>query len=378
MVVLSKFSRNSTSYCRSCQIFQEFSNSLAHIVKFRTNMELDWYLDDYFFVSLLRTNCNWQVTVFLNICEQINFPVSEDKTEWATQEIVFLGLLLNTIMQMVTIPEAKRLKALEAIDIILRAKKVKVLQLQKLTGQLNFLCKAIVPGRAFTRRMYAKFKSMKQHHHVRVDSELKADCLMWTKFLLNTGSVSRPFTDFEMGNTTTVLQLASDATLNPKLGIGGQFLRPMRDNNDGVERLTMSWFCQRWPAGFIAKSECSIEVAELLGSCMAVTMWAQELSGKRVTIWCDNQAVVHMINKSTSSCRKCMFLLRHLTLLCMTYSCRIFCRYISTEDNYLSDLLSRQKIPRFLELAKQQAEVVDQLQTPLPSNLWPIPDPLWK
>lgn len=104
---------------RSCQIFQEFSNSLAHIVRFKTGQELDWYLDDYFFVALLARNCNWQVTVFLNICDEINFPVSKDKTEWATQEIIFLGLLLHTLLQTVSIPEPKRLKALDAIDRVL-------------------------------------------------------------------------------------------------------------------------------------------------------------------------------------------------------------------------------------------------------------------
>lgn len=355
---------------RSCQIFQEFSNSLAHIVKYHTKQELDWYLDDYFFANLLADNCNWQVTVFLNICKEINFPVSEDKTIWATQNMTFLGLLLNTLLQVVSIPEDKRVKAQDALDRVLRARKVKVHDLQKLTGQLNFLSRAIVPGRAFTRRMYAKYNAMNQFHHIRVDKELRLDCNLWSIFLQNPINTSRSFLDFADG-TTTVLDLTSDASLNCKLGFAGVFKRQARTSSPTV----ISWFAQKWPRGFIQTSNCSIEVAELIGSAMAVAIWIEELANRRVTIWCDNQSVVHMINKTSSSCKKCMYLIRYLTLLCMKYGVRLFCRYISTKANRPSDLLSRMKQKQFLEL---EPEITDQFPTPLSTDLWPLPACLWE
>ena len=49
----------------SCKIFQEFSNSVAHLVYFRTKVPLVNYLDDYFFVALLKQACDEQVHVFL-------------------------------------------------------------------------------------------------------------------------------------------------------------------------------------------------------------------------------------------------------------------------------------------------------------------------
>lgn len=207
-------------HCRSCQIFQNFSDSLAHNVRAHTQEDLDWYLDDYFFVHLLSQNCDWQVRIFLSTCDQINFPVSADKTIWSTQTI---GLLLNTLLQVVTIPEDKRLKALDAIDRVLRARKVKVRELQSLTGQLNFLSKAVVPGRAFTRHMYAKYNNLKQHHHLRVDQELRLDCAMWERFLTNPLNVSRPFQDFSESTISEIRHLTSDASLNHKLGFGGVF-----------------------------------------------------------------------------------------------------------------------------------------------------------
>lgn len=353
---------------------------MAHIVRYKTKCDLDWYLDDYFFADLLAKNCNWQVAIFLNVCEEINFPVSKDKTEWATQIIVFLGLLINSRTQTVSVPEPKRQKAMDALNRVLRSKKVKVLEMQKLTGLLNFLSRAVVPGRAFTRRMYNKYKAMPQFHHVKVDKELRSDCEMWDKFLQNPQSVCRPFADFERERVAQVIKLETDASLNKKLGFGGIFSRQilsLPDQNKSKEHL--SWFSQKWPAGFINRSGCSIEVAELYGSCMALTMWAEELRGKRVVIWCDNQAVVHMINKTTSSCKKCMYLIRHLTLLCMSYSIRVFCDYIPTEQNRWADQLSRMKVAQFLrEVKSSNNYVVDDYASTLDRSLWPIPDYLWQ
>lgn len=111
-------------------------------------------------MDLFEDWCNGQVQQFMEICDSISFPVSLDKTEWATQLIVFLGILLNAIKGVVQVPWEKKIKAEAQLAQVIEAKKIKVIDLQRLTGLLNFLCKAIFPGRAFTRRMYAKFKSL--------------------------------------------------------------------------------------------------------------------------------------------------------------------------------------------------------------------------
>ena len=78
----------------SCAIFQAFSDSVAFLVRFRTNKPLVNYLDDYFFVALVKALCDGQVVVFLDICARICFPVSTEKTFWGSQLLTFLGLLI--------------------------------------------------------------------------------------------------------------------------------------------------------------------------------------------------------------------------------------------------------------------------------------------
>ena len=147
------------------------------------------------FYSLLSYSCK-----FLQICEEINFPVALDKTVWSSQIIIFLGMLLNSVNQTVSIPREKCNKALNLLYKLVPEdkKKATVLQIQQLTGLLNHLGRVLVRGRSFTKCMCAKISGkLKQYHHVRLDAEFKLDCNMWIAFLESEDVLTRPFVDFE-------------------------------------------------------------------------------------------------------------------------------------------------------------------------------------
>ena len=163
----------------SCSHFQRFSNAVKHIVQWRTKQNIVNYLDDYFFAALMKLLCNNQVKEFLAVCDTISFPVSLEKTFWATTKLTFLGLLIDTINQCVCIPIGKVQKAVNLISCVLQksSKKVTLNQLQKICGFLNFLGRCVVPGRAFTRRLYAYMASdkPKPFHYIRITSEMRSD-----------------------------------------------------------------------------------------------------------------------------------------------------------------------------------------------------------
>ena len=150
--------------------------------------------------------------VFLQICEQLGVPIAMEKTEWRSDKLTFLGLLLDGSNFTVSVPEIKRTQTINMIQLLLSKKKVTIKELQSLAGMLNFLGRAIVPGRAFTRRMYSKFSgpmvTLKKFHHIRIDKEFKSDCKVWLDFL-NTDvllTVSRPFIDFSENLLATELE----------------------------------------------------------------------------------------------------------------------------------------------------------------------------
>ena len=159
----------------SCAIFQRFSNAVAHLVKFMTKQSLVNYLDDYFFAALLAWLYDKQVNAFLKVCEEIRFPVALEKTFWSNPLMTFLGLLLDSERQIICIPLEKLEKACTMLDLLLgrRSRKAKVLEMQQLCGYLNFLCRCVVPGGVFLRRLYASTENhnLKPHHHIKLIEE---------------------------------------------------------------------------------------------------------------------------------------------------------------------------------------------------------------
>ena len=91
----------------SCALFQRVSNAIRHIVQYQTGSPLTNYLDDFLFYAVTRVLCNHLLNEFLRICGEINFPISLEKTEWASEVMVFLGILLNGKEFVLSIPLEK-------------------------------------------------------------------------------------------------------------------------------------------------------------------------------------------------------------------------------------------------------------------------------
>ena len=358
----------------SCKIFQEFSDALRHIVEGKTMIYLAItnYLDDFLFVAMTIRKCNHLMKQFLDICSIIGVPISHEKTVWATRIIIFLGFLLNRRDFSISIPEEKRQKAINSLQAMISKRKATVKDIQSLAGLLNFLNRAIVPGRAFTRRMYAKYegivkkqqKRLKAYHHVKIDREFKADCEAWLELLNSDGmaAVVRSFVDFEeRGKTSTELAFFSDVSLNPLLGFGAHFDR--------------QWTYGQWPKGFVETRKPSIEYLELYALVVAVFIWGKNLANQRFTIFCDNEAVVHMINNYASSCPNCMVLIRLLVLKTLQYNFRVFTKYVRSQDNDIADCLSRLQFHHFAQLRKQYR--LKAVAEPIPVTLDPITK-VWK
>ena len=303
---------------------------------------------------------------FLQLCKELGIPVSMEKIEWASEMTMFLGILLDGRRLLLAIPEEKRVTAINMLQEMskIHKKKVKVKDLQHLCGYLNFICKAILPGRTFVQCMYAKFSNilnvngsahkdeytykLEQHHHIKLDKEFKLDCKIWLEFLSgDLGEVVyKPMIDFnESGVNSREICFYSDASALPTLG----FCAILRSR----------WIQAKWDTQLILREKPSIEFLELFALCAGIFSWEQheELKNGRVTVWCYNMAVVHMINSLTSGCEKCMRLLRLLVLNGLKNNHRLTAFYVTSKDNFLSDALSRGQMERFHRLGPHMNEL---------------------
>ena len=326
----------------SCKHFQDFSDAVAHIVKCKTKAENINYLDDFFFVALFKSICDKQIQTFLDTCEFINFPVSMEKTFWGTTRLTFLGLVIDTRLQLVCVPKEKIERAINAIMEMLnkKSKKTTLKKLQQLCGFLNFIGKSIVPGRAFTRRLYTfGEKTLKDYHHLPIKQEMKLDLTMWLSFLNHPAAHSRSFFEFDKNYSAEEIDMYTDAST--LFGCGG--------HNDN------EWFVGAWQEEqeFMDKTQPSINYLELYAVTVAIILWIHKYQNKKITLFCDNMSVVHMINNNSSKCKNCMVLIRMLVLHSMTNNVKVMAKHVTGVTNIFADRISRLQYKEFRQLSKE-------------------------
>ena len=308
---------------------------------------------------------------FLRICKVIAMPISMDKTVYACTLLTFLGFLIDTVNQWILIPCKKLAKGLNMISNTLEKyhskkaanRKLTVLQLQKICGFLNFLGRAIIPGRAFTRRLYSYLcnKNLQQHHHIRMKEEMMLDLQMWKEFLLHQETYCRNFMDFSKVLTYQDVQFAMDALRNVNLGFRGH--------------CGTSWMQGAWNS-LIKKFQPSIEYLELFALVAGVIAWGERFSNRRILLRSDNLSICYMVNQTTSKCKNCMVLIRKLILHCLIHNIKINVQHLPSCQNGIADSLSRFEMKRFAKITEQNNLVMEESPTPIPDSIWPF-DKIW-
>lgn len=169
--------------------------------------------------------------------------------------------------------------------------------------------------------------------------------------------INRPFVDFECNSfEATHLSFFTAASKNPLLGFRCYFNK--------------RWIFGQWGNNYIKEKDPSKAYLELFALCVGIFTWQRDsrLANCRIIVNCDNQSVVEMVNKMTSSCPNYMYLLRMLALNNITYNRWVFVRYVNMKLNFLSDSLSCMKLNLFFKLVPMGTRGEPD---PLPEELWP-------
>ena len=210
-------------------------------------------------------------------------------------------------------------------------------ELESLVGTLQSATKVIPPGKAFLRRISDHLRGGRcPWHHIRLNRGFKAH-LQWWQFLIHkwNGVI------FLQPHRQTV-SITSDAS--GSWGCGA-YSSPW-------------WFQLPWPASMC---QADIAVKELVPIILAVVTWGPLFRGAHFLCYCDNQAVVAVVNSRDTRHPHLLHLLRCLFLFEARLQLQISATYIAGRDNVLADDLSRNKLFSFFS------------QTP---DMMPHPSPL--
>lgn len=332
----------------SCKLFEEFSTALHWVANNKLNIcHMVHILDDFFIVAPTEKECSGQLNEFLTFCKIVGIPLAKDKTLGPDTTMSFAGIELDSVAQEARLPEDKLKKCQELLTLYQHKKKITLKELESLTGYLNFCCYVIPGGRAFLRRLYDLTASVKsKHHKIRLTKEHRADISTWKMFVDNFNG--KGFMHNQTWDNEETVSIYTDAS--GSIGFGGIF--------------GSKYFYGSWPE---TCSHLNITVLELYPIAIALEIWVTILQGKKVWLHTDNEALVHVINNSTSKEPPVMKMVRKIVLICMQNNIMVRCTHIEGSKNVLADSLSRLKLQTFYSLTRNM-----ELQpTSIPPELQP-------
>jgi hypothetical protein len=320
----------------SPKLFDMLSEAIVWIAEHNYGIEKMLHLlDDFFVVDVTKEDGQRTKALISLLFNRIKVPLSTQKTIGPVQEIDYLGITLDSRRMEARLPPEKIARISEMIKTLLNRRKCKKRELLSVLGHISFASRVILPGRSFVHYLFNLTTYVRSlESHVTINRQGQLELEMWHSHL-NEWNGTFFFLDPKITNSTD-FDFATDASST--IGCGAVF---------GNE-----WFAHRWSKDILnlSEREKSTALLEIIPVVIAAVIWGSGWQRKRILLFCDNQATVHIINKGRSSSSFIMSFMRKLTLLAMHYQFLLRAVFIPTADNGPADALSRFQFTRFRTL----------------------------
>lgn len=236
--------------------------------------------------------------------------------------MTFIGVLFNTDKMTVEVTPERLREIKLLLATWLNRETASLKNIQSLLGKLNFVASCVRPGRIFVSRMLQWLKSLYKlpdGDHV-IPNYVKKDLLWWDKFLHIYNGVSMMMTE-EWSKPDEIF--SSDSCLT---ACGGFWQG--------------NYFHVQFPEKIKSK-HYHINILEMLSIIICLRLWVCHFHGKRIKVFCDNSAVVTVINSGRTKCELLQSCLREIAFLSAVNECEIRAVWLDTKCNRLADHLSR-------------------------------------
>ena len=322
-------------------IFNHLSEALCWILL--NNLRLPFVLhllDDFLVVDYPASSPARCINALTDTFNSLGVPLSPEKTQGPSQVMEFLGITLDSLRMRASLPLEKLVRIREVMHSMSAATSLTKRELLSLLGHLNFAMRVIPQGRSFISRLLDLSKSVAGlSDSVVLDEGCRSDLGFWASLLEGWNGISMFLND--QVESSAELKFYTDAA--PSLGYGGIF---------GDQ-----WFAGGWPVELSAlpPSVQSTALMEIYPIAVACVLWGHLWSRKRIVVFCDNEAAVHIINKGRSNVPLINSFVRRITWSSVRGSFMVRAAHIPGLDNTVADSLSRFNFQVFRRLCPQAA-----------------------
>lgn len=302
----------------ACMCCQRTTDAVSYIFR-SCGFELVNYMDD--FAGAEDKALAIQAFELLgDILHSCGLEEAVDKSTSPDTQIVFLGVLLNSLSMTMKIVPERLVDILELLEIWEHKCMATKKEVQSLIGKLVFIASCVRSGRLFLSRMLNFLRNMPEDQMIQLPYEFYKDVFWWRMFAPVYGGVSVLF--LEEWNTPDGFA-SSDACLS---GCGGM--------------CEQYYFHSEFPQ-FILDRQLSINALELLTIVVCTKLWGHLWTGKRIIFYCDNEVSVTVLNSGRSRDNFLQKCLREICFYGSKLDFQLRAEHIAGVDNRIPDLLSR-------------------------------------
>lgn len=212
--------------------------------------------------------------------------------------MTFLGILFNTEKLTMEVTPDRLQEIRHLLKSWLGRNTASLREIQSLIGKLNFIAAYVRPGRIFIARMLQWLKVLNKesnpHQQVSIPLYVQKDVLWWQIFLPLYNGVSLMVYE-EWSEPDRVC--SSDACLHSCGGF-----------------CSGKYFHTKFPENFKTRNY-NITILEMFAIIICLKLWGSDFKGKRLQMFCDNQAVCQIINTGKSRCTILQDCLREIAFL---------------------------------------------------------------
>jgi len=318
-------------------------------------VEVVYYLDIFLIIVPQEQNPGTYSKRFTEPSEAVGLAIKVAKNEEG-RVASFGGIEVDTERMVIRFPQKKLTLALIVVQNAIKATSLSLVELQRLTGYLNFVATGVPFGRTFLRRLYniqLYFPTEWRRKWSRISSEAHKDLAWWL------GALKLEPERAILRQRRRIVTMWSDASGSK--GVGAYYIwRTDKRPGDrsptasalSLHKLMPDMACSISLPRYIIRTSEPIKTKEIRAVEQALLHWGKNWQGKKVIMHTDNRAVAYGIANRTIR-GESMTVLPRCLLLAAENDIEVETKWISTTDNALADALSRFNFENIANLAPE-------------------------
>ncbi|GFR51496.1 hypothetical protein Agub_g13861 [Astrephomene gubernaculifera] len=319
------------------------------------------YLDDQFHADQDPERLVRRREVVLAQLENLGFVVNREKSMLGApaQRFRYLGMLLDTKEGVFIVPEDKRTRVLDAINLTLNSRRIPVRALASIKGQLLAMGWAFGPwSRLRTRGLGRLIETRRSwSSHLPLSDEAREDLLFWQQFFDHFNGKRK------LWEPTKVYSIIHcDAAGKSEVSLGGWGAWTVLGGQLAVAR-------GGWDPKTRQYASTPQELKAVLNALRSFDSPAG-LSGHAVKVITDNLNTANIINKGAAKADACYEVAYDLLWFCVERDIRLQAEWRPRERNQLADYISKMSDPDDWSLQRSVFKRLSEMWGPFEVDLF--------